>query len=183
MEGNCARFYHYKDGQWSIVVPPLVSGQMYLDGIHFVTPNLGWAVGRDYVSGRGVILKYEIADNTPPTLNPVADKTILWPANHKLVDVTIRAYAQDDSGRPVILSASVTCNESVNGPGDGNTSPDWTTPVIDQQNGAIKLKLRAERAGTGSGRIYSVLIVATDQAGNSSLATVEVVVPHDKEKK
>jgi hypothetical protein len=43
----------------------------------------------------------------------------------------------------------------------------------------VSLELRAERAGDGSGRTYTVSVTATDAAGNSTTVPVNVVVPHD----
>ena len=43
-------------------------------------------------------------------------------------------------------------------------------------------QLRAERSGTGSGRIYTITCQATDAYGNSTVASVTVTVPHDKSK-
>jgi hypothetical protein len=122
----------------------------------------------------------DIIDTIAPTLAPAPDKTILWPPNHKMVTVTIFANASDNSGLPVNLTASVASNEPQDGLGDGDTPQDWTTPVI--HNGIITLQLRAERSGKGNGRIYIVTVVATDQSGNSSAATVNISVPHDKGK-
>jgi hypothetical protein len=42
------------------------------------------------------------------------------------------------------------------------------------------VSLRAERAGSGTGRIYTVTITAKDAAGNTSTATTAVSVPHNK---
>jgi hypothetical protein len=121
----------------------------------------------------------EIVDETVPTLAPVANKTILWPPNHKMVDITIEANAADNSGLPVTLSCAVTSNEPQNGLGDGDKEPDWTEPLIDQENGRIHLQLRSERSGSGDGRIYTITITATDQASNSSTVNIEIIVPHD----
>lgn len=60
--------------------------------------------------------------------------------------------------------------------------PDWTEPVIDKETGKINLQLRAERSGSGEGRVYSVMITTTDGFGNSSAAQLDIVVPHDKRK-
>ena len=99
-----------------------------------------------------------------------------------MVDIVIEANAFDNSGFPVTLSAFVASNEPEDGLGDGDTAPDWTEPVIDQDNGIITLQLRAERSGTGDGRVYTITIVATDEAGNASTVDVPLVVPHDKRK-
>jgi len=40
-------------------------------------------------------------------------------------------------------------------------------------------QLRADRAASGPGRIYTITIRATDAAGNTNTATVQVPVPHD----
>jgi len=124
----------------------------------------------------------EVVDTTAPRIAPDANKTILWPPNHKMVDISINANASDNSGLPVTLSATVTSNEPVNGLGDGDMAPDWTSPVINQSTGVITLQLRAERSGSGNGREYTIAITATDSSGNSSTANSKIIVPHDKGK-
>lgn len=118
-----------------------------------------------------------IIDDIAPTLNPVSNKTILWPPNHKMFDVILQANASDNSGFMPTLSASVSSNEPID-----DAAGDWTQPVIDQATGTITLKLRADRSGRGSGRTYTIVITATDAHGNSSTAKVNVVVPHDQRK-
>jgi hypothetical protein len=115
-----------------------------------------------------------IEDTTAPTLAPVADKTILWPPDKKMVTVTILANAGDNSGLPVTLTASVSCNE----PNAG--APYWTVPLINQDTGIITVQLQADRLGKGKGRMYTIGITATDQFGNTSSAQVVVSVPHDQ---
>ena len=124
---------------------------------------------------KSVIVK--VIDTTAPTLAPVANQTILWPANKKMVPITIWAHAGDNSGLPVTLKATVSCNEAPKGP------PYWTAPVIDQAGGIITLKLQADRQPKGKGRQYTIGISATDQFGNLSTAQVVIVVPHDQGKK
>jgi len=125
----------------------------------------------------------EINDTGEPTLAPVPNQTILWPPNHKMVDIVIEANASDESGLPVTLTAQVKSNEPIDGLGDGDTAPDWAELQIDQGTGTITLQLRAERSGSNNGRVYTITITATDDSGNSSTADVEIIVPHDKGKK
>jgi hypothetical protein len=125
----------------------------------------------------------QVVDTTAPTLAPEPNLSILWPPNHKMVDITINANASDDSGLPPTLSAAIKSNEPQEGLGDGDMTPDWTAPVIDQETGVITLQLRAERSGLGEGRIYTVSITAVDDAGNASSTNVEIIVPHDQGKK
>ena len=149
-------------------------------GTHIVTLHVDDGVNEPVA--RNVTI--EVTDTTKPNLAPVPDKTILWPPNHQLVDINIEANASDNSGEPVeIITATIFSNESQDGLGDGDISPDWTEPVIDLINGRIMFALRAERAGNGNGRIYTVTITAIDASGNSSQVPVEIVVPHDRRKK
>jgi hypothetical protein len=124
-----------------------------------------------------------LVDTTPPTLEPEANQTILWPPNHRMADIVINANASDNSGLPVTLTASVSSNEPEDGTGDGDKAPDMTIPIIDQETGTITLQLRAERSGTGDGREYIISITAADSSGNSSTANVVITVPHAKKKK
>lgn len=66
---------------------------------------------------------------------------------------------------------SVTSNEPDNGDGDGDTINDIV--IIDD----VSFQLRAERAGGGTGRIYTVTYEATDDCGNSTIASVTATVP------
>jgi hypothetical protein len=129
------------------------------------------------------IVIVEIVDTSAPVLAPVPNKTILWPPNHQLIDISIQANASDNSGNRPVLTASVSSNEPVEGLGDGDTSPDWTEPLIDQINGIVMLKLRSERSGSGDGRLYTITLTAADDSGNTSKADVKIIVPHDRSKK
>lgn len=64
-------------------------------------------------------------------------------------------------------------NEPVEGLGDSDTAPDW------QLTGPLSVNLRAERAGTASGRLYTVEVRCEDVAGNAAVGTTTVTVPHD----
>jgi hypothetical protein len=114
--------------------------------------------------------------NPPPTITDVsADPSVLWPPNHKLVNVTVSYDASDNCPLPPgSCTLSVTSNEPMHGTGDGDTSPDWI--VLDDHH----VLLRAERAGNGNGRIYTITITCTDSDGNSSNESVTVTVPHDQ---
>ena len=107
-----------------------------------------------------------------------ASPHLLWPANHKLVAITIDATASDTcDAAPRCSIVGVTSNEPEDGTGDGDTGPDW---IVDSDLG---LRLRAERDGAGSGRVYSVTVACTDAAGQVGSDTVSVIVPKSKGKK
>jgi hypothetical protein len=112
----------------------------------------------------------------PSITGASVDKPELWPPNHKMVMVTV-GYTTADNCTPasaIVCSLSVSSNEPVNGTGDGDTSPDWE--IVD----ANHVKLRAERSGGGTGRIYTITISCRDAAGNVQTQTVTVKVPHDQ---
>ena len=112
-----------------------------------------------------------LADTTPPVIASVTTSTAsLWPANHKMVTVTVTASTTDDRGPVTTRILSVTSNEPDNGLGDGDTSND---SVI---TGPMSVNLRAERSGNGNGRIYAITVQAEDGSGNTSTAVVNVTV-------
>ena len=102
--------------------------------------------------------------------NVSVNKSVLWPPNHKMVNVTVN-YTTVNNCAPVTCTLSVTSNEPVDGLDDGNTAPDWE--VID----AHHVRLRAERSGVGTGRIYTITITCTDGMGGTATATTTVSVP------
>ncbi|MEW6599862.1 MAG: hypothetical protein AB1499_02740 [Nitrospirota bacterium] len=163
-------------GGASVLLPDCIVSSLPL-GIHTITLQVSDGINPPDVKSVTV----QIVDSSAPTLQPVANKYILWPPNHKMVDIAIAANAVDNSGCPLILNAAVTSNEPQVGLNRGDLGPDWTEPVIDQGTGMIYLQLRAERSGRGKGRKYTVTITATDCAGNVSTAKVKIRVPHDQD--
>jgi hypothetical protein len=119
-----------------------------------------------------------VQDVIPPVITNVsANPTVLWPPNHKLKQITVLAEITDDCTATNWKIISVSSNESETGKGSGNTPSDWKI------DGDHKVKLRAERAGKGSGRIYTIIVQASDEAGNlSDPKTITVTVPHDQGK-
>jgi len=117
-----------------------------------------------------------VNDTEPPNItSPSVDPSVLWPPNHRMVNVTVSYDVTDNCPLPPnSCTLSVTSNEPVNGTGDGDTSPDWI--VLDDHH----VQLRAERAGNGNGRIYTITITCIDSGGNSSSESVTVTVPHDR---
>ena len=117
-----------------------------------------------------------VVDTTPPTIASLtASPNVLWPPNHKMVPVSLSVSVTDICGEtPTCEIISVSSNEPVNGPGDGNTAPDWE--VI----GPLTLNLRSERSGNGNGRAYTIVVECSDDSGNSATRSTEVRVPHDR---
>jgi len=107
---------------------------------------------------------------SPPSVSgATADPAALWPPNHQMRDVTVSYDAGTDCAS---CTLGVSSNEPENGTGDGDTSPDFE--VVDNHH----VRLRAERAGNGSGRTYTITITCVNGAG-TSVQTVPVYVAHD----
>jgi len=113
------------------------------------------------------------------TVAPVITKatpfpTTLWPPNHEMVPINIVVATKEACCLENWKIIAVTSNEPVR---PGNTSPDW---VITGDRG---LSLRAERAGNGTGRVYTITVQARDCANNlSAPVSLTVSVPHDQGK-
>jgi uncharacterized repeat protein (TIGR01451 family) len=113
-----------------------------------------------------------VLDIEPPVISNAPPSVVsLWPPNHQMKDVRINYTVTDNCS--ATTSLTITSNEPINGTGDGDTSPDWE--AIDEHN----VRLRAERAANGTGRIYTITITATDAAGNTASQNVEVRVTHN----
>lgn len=108
----------------------------------------------------------------PPIISGISvNRPVLWPPNHQMVEVMVNYTATDSCGLDALCSLSVTSNEPENGTDDGETAPDWE--VLD----AHHVRLRAERAGGGAGRVYTIAITCFGSNGGTSTRTVTVTVP------
>jgi hypothetical protein len=116
-----------------------------------------------------------VQDTNDPPVCTLAQPSVasLWPPNHTMVPVTIMGVTDPNNQAVTITFPAVTQDEPVNGLGDGDTSPDAAVS-------GNQILLRAERAGTGNGRVYAVHFTATDDQGGSCSGTVKVAVPHSK---
>ena len=100
-----------------------------------------------------------------------ATPNVLWPPNHKFVEVTIDYTVTDPCPNTCVLTVSS------NEPPVDDKEPEWI--VVD----AHHVALRAERLGSGDGRIYTITITCTNDTNKkSSTQTVTVLVPHDQGK-
>lgn len=162
-------------------------GQNGVNGPYFVRGLLVFGAGDSLVAsnafttGPFLASQFEgfVEDAAPPTITVSLSPTVLWPANHSMVLITASISVQDDADpNPSVELLSITANEPVNGRGDGDTESD-----IDGADFGVddrQFFLRAERSGTGTGRIYTVTYRARDAAGNTATASATVFVPHDQ---
>lgn len=121
----------------------------------------------------GIIAKYRLTGPTPGCLtinNLQVSPQTLFPPNHMLEDVLVN-YTVTDNCDSASVQLSVSSNEPVQTNEPGDQSPDWQ--IIDNHH----IKLRAERLGTGNGRVYTIKVMATDPTGNHDSASTTVNVP------
>ncbi|OPY75813.1 MAG: hypothetical protein A4E65_03409 [Syntrophorhabdus sp. PtaU1.Bin153] len=139
-------------------------------GVHVVTLTV--SDGKGGVASDGVTIT--VRDTTSPAIIAVnASPNIINSSDHKLLKVSVAAPVSDHCDpAPSCRIVSVSSNEPVDGLGDGDTTPDWV--IIDDST----LNLRAERSGTGTGRIYTIRVTCEDDFGNTSVAYTLVRVPH-----
>lgn len=97
----------------------------------------------------------------------------LWPPRHGFVPITVEGVTDPDDDTVVITVTAVWQDEPVNGLGDGDTAPD----AVLRDLGVL---LRAERSGTGDGRVYHVSFVADDGTGETCSGSVAVAVPRSR---
>src|SRR5262245_45407837 len=122
-----------------------------------------------------------VVDTTPPVLRIAPQPASLWPPNHTLREVHLRAEvvaACTPPGSTQAMLVSVTSSEPDNGLGDGDTENDIQGADIGTAD--HDLLLRAERSGGGRGRVYTLVYSVTDASGATSEGRGFVRVPHDQ---
>jgi hypothetical protein len=128
------------------------------------------------VAGNEETPHQQTRDQVPPVLSVAPDSLCLWPPNHQRVRFRLGsdfvATATDNCDATVAVRiVSVTSSEPDNGLGDGDTSGDVAF-------GPTEFCVRRERSGAGPGRVYTVVVEATDSSGNATRKPVRVLVPH-----
>ena len=101
-----------------------------------------------------------------------AAPTALWPPDGRLVPVSVNGVTHPNGDPVTVTILKVTQDEPGGGPGRGRGAPD----AIIQGD---RVLLRAERAGSGDGRVYEVQFAAHDFHGGQCAGQVRVGVPHD----
>jgi hypothetical protein len=114
-------------------------------------------------------------DTTAPQVTAGANPSTLWPPDHKLVPVTVTGRVSDASGG-IPRSVSYQVYDEY-----GQVHPSGSAAVRAGGNYSFVAYLEASRLGQDKdGRLYSIVVTATDQAGNTGSATTYVTVPHDQ---
>lgn len=116
-----------------------------------------------------------VVDTTPPELSCSVAMPVLQQTNHNMVTVDLASRARDACEGELPVTASVFADEDDEmQTGDGHFSPDAKNIAVGS------LRLRAERQGNSDGRVYLILVEATDSSGNRGINCCTVVVPHSR---
>jgi hypothetical protein len=112
-------------------------------------------------------------DGSAPVINGLPTSGCsLWPPNHEMGQVAAVSAADALSG-VASLQVTATSNE----PSDPSDPDVVVTP---DGSGGFMVGLRAERQGSGSGRLYTLTATATDLADNVQTVTATCAVAHDR---
>lgn len=141
----------------------------------------------------GVVTAQEMEDTEPPEVTCTVDKEMLWAPNHKMTDVGLQITATDNEDEDLEITVEVYSNQddyyedgANNGNGNGNGKVKGSgnfSPDARWEEDNEKLYLRSERSGKDKsigGRVYLIIVTATDDAGNEGHDCCTVVIPHDR---
>lgn len=157
------------------------SGDVALAGATVTfTPNAGFTGDAtfEYVVGDGrdgtdtglVAVRIVPANSAPDCQQARATTPLLWSPDHMMYPVDIADVTDADGDRVVVSVTTVTQDEALDTTADGRTEPDAT------RSGST-VSLRAERQGSGDGRVYRVGFNADDGRGGRCTGTVVIGVP------
>ena len=120
----------------------------------------------------------QIEINEPPDCSAVSPSIdSIWPPNHKFVTVDVLGVTDPEGDPIVIMIDSIFQDEPVDLTGDGSFVPDG------QGVGSTTAEVRAERDGSGNGRVYHIGFTADDGNGGTCTGEVLVGVPHSQSDK
>lgn len=154
--------------QPEIVIPAAASGGTSVEVPFTATLGLGeHTVSVAVTDGNSVAVSCEttvtVEDTVAPEITSVeASPATLWPPNGKMKTVNVSVEAEDACGEVTSKITSVSSS-------DGGAA-DYV--IVDDDT----VKLRARRAGN-TVRTYTITVEASDESGNTSTDTVEVIVP------
>lgn len=148
--------------------------ELTLPGLAVGTHTLRVEVADDS-SQRGVAEKtIEVLDITPPEiLSATPTPAILWPPNKRMVPISFEVVVSDNSGVALWGIESVTCNDQYD--------PSDISLTVENDEQSLALRATRNKGHSHSGRIYTIVLRAWDEAGNlSEPLEVTVTVPHDR---
>jgi hypothetical protein len=143
------------------------------------TPNASYAGSDSFtyrvtdgtVTSAPITVNITINDTQGPAITASLATGLLWPPNHDLVNVGFSVSATDNGGGAVTLAYGVYSDEDDVTSAGGEESPDAKDVA------PATLRLRADRNANNNGRVYLVVVTATDGSSNVSHQCLTAVVP------
>lgn len=120
-----------------------------------------------------VTVNITVNDTVSPELTSAVAISLISSTNSNLINVGLTASATDNSGDPVTIQVAVFGDED-------DQTPTFHTTVFSpdaKDIAPVTLRLRGERVEDNDGRVYLIVITATDSSGNISRNYETVVVP------
>jgi len=116
-------------------------------------------------------------DEDPPVVTAEADRTVIWPPNHKTVTVTVSTITITDESE--IVDVYVRVEDEY-----GELTGDCETTLNGGIYTALVDLIAWRDGGDKDGRTYTLTVWAEDEHGNlGSSESMTVLVPHDQGKK
>jgi predicted extracellular nuclease len=116
-----------------------------------------------------VVVGLGVCDEIDPEISIVLGEDLLWPPDHRYREVTATVTVTDNfDTTPTVTLVSVTSDEADNGDDDGDTVDDIV--IIDDYT----IHLRAERSGSGDGRVYTITYSGHRRLRDTTVGTATV---------
>lgn len=135
-----------------------------------ITEGSGQYIGGEVVDIAGNTATTSITlniDKTPPQVSISTTPDILWPPDHKFIDVTIGGEATDNLSGIASTSFKITDEYKI------------VEPEILNFNTTVQLESWREGYDL-DGRVYTILATTKDKADNQTSNSITVICPHDE---
>ncbi len=163
-----------------VAAPSFGTLQLNRDGSFTYTPRANYH-GSDsftYQASDGALLSavtrvnltIRSVNDAPVCTAARANTPVVWPPNGKWVSISMLGVTDVDGDVTTNQVTAIRQDEAVNAPGSGNTSPDGE--IV----GNVA-RVRAERVGSGNGRVYHIYFTASDGNGGTCQGDITVGVP------
>ena len=156
-------FESYDSPNWKILGTGEVLETLLPLGTHRITLRVMDSGGNTSLA----TVTVHVTDTTAPAITLSLSPALLWPPNHKMIDVTATVLVSDACGPARVSLDSIASSEP-----DGE---DIQGASLGQPD--FSFQLRAEHDSSGQGRTYTVVYLATDASGQTTRASAVVKVP------
>jgi hypothetical protein len=155
----------------------IVAADINGDGIPDVIASDLCALGSNPCSGLvGVLLNNTPFCTTPPVITVSTTPTALWPPNGKIVPVTVSGTITDTGSGCTVRTATYAVKDEY-----GEVQPSGSVTWGSGGAYSFTVLLQASRLGTDlDGRLYTVTVSASNNAGKTGSQAGTVIVPHDR---